>query len=45
MRTLALIEIPMAQLLSRNLFKQTLASREAVGIALIVLGVVLLLNV
>jgi drug/metabolite transporter (DMT)-like permease len=43
-RTLALIEIPMAQVLSRNLFKQTLASREAVGIALIVLGVVLLLN-
>lgn len=43
-RTLALIEIPMAQLLSRNLFKQTLASREALGIALIVSGVVLLLN-
>ena len=43
-RTLALIEIPMAQILSRNLFKQTLASREAVGIALIVSGVVLLLN-
>jgi drug/metabolite transporter (DMT)-like permease len=43
-RTLALIEIPMAQVLSRNLFKQTLASREAVGIALIVVGVVLLLN-
>jgi drug/metabolite transporter (DMT)-like permease len=43
-RTLALIEIPMAQVLSRNLFKQTLASREAVGIALIVLGVALLLN-
>ena len=43
-RTLALIEIPMAQLLSRNLFKQTLASREAVGIALIVGGVILLLN-
>lgn len=43
-RTLALIEIPMAQVLSRNLFKQTLASREAVGIALIVAGVVLLLN-
>jgi drug/metabolite transporter (DMT)-like permease len=43
-RTLALIEIPMAQILSRNLFKQTLASREAVGIALIVAGVVLLLN-
>jgi drug/metabolite transporter (DMT)-like permease len=43
-RTLALIEIPMAQVLSRNLFKQTLASREAVGIVLIVLGVALLLN-
>ena len=43
-RTLALIEIPMAQLLSRNLFKQTLASREAIGIALIVLGVMVLLN-
>jgi drug/metabolite transporter (DMT)-like permease len=43
-RTLALIEIPMAQVLSRNLFKQTLASREAAGIALIVAGVVLLLN-
>ncbi len=43
-RTLALIEIPMAQVLSRNLFKQTLASREAVGIALIVAGVVVLLN-
>lgn len=43
-RTLALIEIPMAQVVSRNLFKQTLASREALGIALIVAGVVLLLN-
>jgi drug/metabolite transporter (DMT)-like permease len=43
-RTLALIEIPMAQILSRNLFKQTLASREALGIALIVAGVILLLN-
>jgi drug/metabolite transporter (DMT)-like permease len=43
-RTLALIEIVFAQVLSRNVFKQTLASREAVGIALIVAGVVLLLN-
>ena len=43
-RTLALIEIPMAQVFSRNVFKQTLASREALGIALIVAGVVLLLN-
>ncbi len=43
-RTLALIEILFAQVLSRNLFKQRLASREAAGIVLIVLGVVLLLN-
>ena len=43
-RTLALIEIPMAQVLSRNLFKQTLASREAFGIALIVGRVIPLLN-
>ena len=34
-RTLALIEILFAQILSRNLFKQNLASREAVGIGLI----------
>ena len=33
-----------AQVVSRNLFKQTLAVREAVGIALIVIGVALLLN-
>jgi uncharacterized membrane protein len=43
-RTLALIEILFAQVLSRNLFKQRLASREAVGIALIVAGVIVLLN-
>jgi drug/metabolite transporter (DMT)-like permease len=43
-RTLALIEILFAQVLSRNLFRQTLASREAVGIGLIVVGVILLLN-
>ena len=43
-RTLALVEILFAQVVSRNLFKQNLASREAVGIALIVAGVVLLLN-
>jgi drug/metabolite transporter (DMT)-like permease len=43
-RTLALVEILFAQLVSRNLFKQTLASREALGIGLIVAGVVLLLN-
>ena len=43
-RTLALVEILFAQVLSRNLFKQTLASREAAGIALIVVGVIILLN-
>ena len=43
-RTLALVEIVFAQVLSRNLFRQTLASREAVGIGLIVVGVTVLLN-
>jgi drug/metabolite transporter (DMT)-like permease len=43
-RTLALVEILFAQVISRNLFKQSLASREAAGIGLIVVGVVLLLN-
>ena len=43
-RTLALIEILFAQVLSRNLFKQSVASRDAAGIGLIVIGVVLLLN-
>jgi drug/metabolite transporter (DMT)-like permease len=43
-RTLALVEILFAQLLSRNLFKQNLASREALGIGLIVVGVIVLLN-
>ena len=43
-RTLALIEILFAQVLSRNLFKQSVASRDAAGIGLIIIGVVLLLN-
>jgi drug/metabolite transporter (DMT)-like permease len=43
-RTLALIEILFAQVLSRNLFKQSLASRDAAGIGLILVGVILLLN-
>jgi drug/metabolite transporter (DMT)-like permease len=43
-RTLALVEILFAQVVSRNLFKQSIASREMAGIGLIVLGVVLLLN-
>ncbi len=44
-RTLGLVEILFAQAISRQMFKQDLASREAVGIGLIVIGVVLLLNV
>ena len=43
-RTLALVEIFFAGLVSRQLFKQGLASREGLGIGLIVLGVALLLN-
>ena len=43
-RTLALIEILFAGFVSRSLFKQGLVSREAAGIALVVAGVVLLLN-
>jgi drug/metabolite transporter (DMT)-like permease len=43
-RTLGLVEILFAQALSRNLFKQQLALREAFGIGLIVLGVIILLN-
>jgi drug/metabolite transporter (DMT)-like permease len=43
-RTLALVEILFAQVVSQNLFKQSLASREAAGIVLVVAGVVLLLN-
>ena len=43
-RTLALIEILFAGFVSRSLFKQGVLSREAAGIALVVLGVALLLN-
>ena len=43
-RTLALVEILFAQLISRQMFKQSLASREGIGIALIVAGIVLLLR-
>jgi len=42
-RTLALVEVLFAQAISRFVFKQTTAPREALGIALIVIGVVLLL--
>lgn len=41
-RTLALVEIFFAQLVSRNLFGQRLSLREAGGIVLLVVGVVLL---
>lgn len=43
-RTLALIEILFAQIISRSIFKTSLASRDGVGIGLIVIGVVILLN-
>jgi drug/metabolite transporter (DMT)-like permease len=42
-RTLALVEVLFAQAISRFVFKQPTTPREAVGIALIVIGVVLLL--
>lgn len=44
-RTLALVEIFFAQIVARSMFKQGLASREGLGIALVVVGVVILLNV
>lgn len=43
-RTLALIEIVFAQIISRQMFSQSLASREGIGIALIIAGVAALLN-
>ena len=43
-RTLALVEIFFAQLLSRTMFKQGMSVREAVGIALILAGVAWLLG-
>jgi drug/metabolite transporter (DMT)-like permease len=42
-RTLALVEVLFAQAISRFVFKQATRPREAVGIALIVAGVVLLI--
>jgi drug/metabolite transporter (DMT)-like permease len=42
-RTLALVEVLFAQAISRFVFKQPTAAREAVGVVLIVIGVVLLL--
>ena len=42
-RTLALVEVLFAQAISRFVFKQRTTPREALGIALIIVGVVLLL--
>jgi drug/metabolite transporter (DMT)-like permease len=42
-RTLALVEVLFAQAISRFVFKQPTTAREGVGVALIVIGVVLLL--
>ena len=43
-RTLALVEVPFAQVVSRRIFKQRMSNAEIAGMALIVAGVVLLLN-
>jgi len=43
-RTLALVEVPFAQVVSRRIFKQRMSTAEIAGMALIVAGVVLLLN-
>ena len=43
-RTLALVEVIFAQILSRNLFRQGASRREYLGIGLIVAGVALLLK-
>lgn len=43
-RTLALVEILFAQMVSRNLMRQRTSAKDLVGIALVVVGVVMLLN-
>jgi drug/metabolite transporter (DMT)-like permease len=43
-RTLALIEMLFAQIISRRMFKQSTSRRELVGMALIAIGVISLLN-
>lgn len=43
-RTLALVEVPMAMVVSRSIFKQGASARDYLGMALIVAGIVLLLN-
>ncbi len=44
-RTLALVEVIFAQIVSRRLFRQGVARHEILGMAMIVLGVIVLLNV
>ncbi len=43
-RTLGLIEVPMAQIVTRKLFEQGVTMREYAGIGLILVGVALLIN-
>jgi drug/metabolite transporter (DMT)-like permease len=43
-RTLALIEVPFAQVVSRRVFKQRMTPAEIAGMALIVIGVILLMR-
>src|SRR5690606_8395362 len=42
-RTLALVEVVMAQIVSRRIFSQHAGARELIGMSLIVIGVALLL--
>lgn len=44
-RTVALIEILFAVVVSRGIFKQRLGGREALGILVLVSGVAVLLNI
>jgi multidrug transporter EmrE-like cation transporter len=43
-RTLGLVEVIFAQIVTRRLFKQGVSRREFAGMAMIIAGVVLLLN-
>lgn len=43
-RTLALVEVPMAMIVSRQIFKQGASVRDYAGMALIVAGIMVLLN-
>ena len=43
-RTLALVEVPMAHVVSRRVFKQGMSKWDILGTSLIVLGVILLIH-